>query len=93
MYCCPCWCQVEDELEKERGALSMDEQVQLLLQSLQHDSASVQATAVQASPVCLTILCASDSSRPVLVAHHAVLSSNNILRYDNGQAPVISACT
>ena len=45
-----CGCQVEEELEKERGALGLDEQVQLLLHSLQHDSASVQATAVQARP-------------------------------------------
>ena len=45
--------RVAEVLKQERGALTTDEQVRLLLQSLQHDSASVQATTVQArSPCC-----------------------------------------
>jgi hypothetical protein len=40
--------QVAEVLRQERGALDLDEQVRLLLASLRHDSASVQATAVQA---------------------------------------------
>ena len=42
--------RVSEVLKQERGALTIEEQVRLLLQSLQHDSASVQATTVQASP-------------------------------------------
>ncbi len=40
--------KVAEVLKQERGALTIEEQVRLLLQSLQHDSASVQATTVQA---------------------------------------------
>lgn len=42
--------RVSEVLKQERGALTIEEQVRLLLQSLQHDSASVQATTVQARP-------------------------------------------
>ena len=47
------WCMVQalekvsDILAQERGNLTVEEQVQQLLQSLQHDSASVKATALQ----------------------------------------------
>lgn len=37
-------------LAKERGNLTIEEQVRQLLQSLQHDSASVKATALQVIP-------------------------------------------
>ncbi len=57
--------QVEEELEKERGALGLDEQVALLLHSLRHDSASVQATAVQARPAaCARHPCMSCHCKP-----------------------------
>ncbi len=39
--------KVSDILAQERGNLTVEEQVQQLLQSLQHDSASVKATALQ----------------------------------------------
>lgn len=48
--------RVSEVLKQERGALTIEEQVRLLLQSLQHDSASVQATTVQASPLLLCLL-------------------------------------
>ena len=38
---------MSDILAQERGNLTVEEQVQQLLQSLQHDSASVKATALQ----------------------------------------------
>ena len=39
--------KVSDILAQARGNLTVEEQVQQLLQSLQHDSASVKATALQ----------------------------------------------
>ena len=42
--------RVSEVLKQERGALTIEEQVRLLLQSLQHDSASVKATALQVTP-------------------------------------------
>jgi len=42
--------KVSDILAQERGNLTVEEQVQQLLQSLQHDSASVKATALQVTP-------------------------------------------
>ncbi|KAK9914842.1 hypothetical protein WJX75_001188 [Coccomyxa subellipsoidea] len=53
--------RVSEVLKQERGALTIEEQVRLLLQSLQHDSASVQATTVQ-------------ELRPYLHSHRAWLS-------------------
>lgn len=47
--------RVAEVLKQERGALTVEEQVRLLLQSLQHDSPSVQATAVQVSLYILRI--------------------------------------
>jgi hypothetical protein len=42
---------VGEVLKQERGTLTVEEQVRLLLQSLQHDSPNVQATAVQVQPL------------------------------------------
>ena len=42
--------KVSSILTQERGNLTVEEQIHQLLQSLQHDSASVKATALQVMP-------------------------------------------
>ena len=45
--------KVSSILIQERGNLTVEEQIHQLLQSLQHDSASVKATALQVMPACV----------------------------------------
>ena len=52
-YCLQALEKVSSILVQERGNLTVEEQIHQLLQSLQHDSASVKATALQVMPACV----------------------------------------